>query len=182
MFLAALAAAVAIFAAMGVAVYAAARWLFLRAAERMSRDLDRALSRVGTGGLTRLQAFAAARGIPAAELDRQYRRSIERLTWLTEHLVRLPLVGPVGLDVLMGLIPFAGDAATTGLSLLLVARAVQFGAPPALVSRMLANVLTDFVIGAVPIAGDLADIWFRANSRNAALLRGYLDGTAGRPS
>ena len=43
---------------------------------------------------------------------------------------------------------------------------------------MLANVLFDVVIGAVPVAGDLADIWFRANTRNVAILREYLESEA----
>jgi Domain of unknown function (DUF4112) len=30
----------------------------------------------------------------------------------------------------------------------------------------------------VPVAGDLADIWFRANVRNVAILREYLDSEA----
>ena len=39
---------------------------------------------------------------------------------------------------------------------------------------MLANVLFDVIVGAVPVVGDLADIWFRANIRNVQLLREYL--------
>ena len=40
---------------------------------------------------------------------------------------------------------------------------------------MLGNVLFDLILGSVPVAGDLADMWFRANTRNVALLRAYLD-------
>jgi hypothetical protein len=43
---------------------------------------------------------------------------------------------------------------------------------------MLANVLFDVVLGAVPVAGDLADMWFRANTRNVAILRDYLNSDA----
>ena len=35
---------------------------------------------------------------------------------------------------------------------------------------MLANVALDGVVGAVPVAGDLFDVAFRANRRNVALL------------
>jgi hypothetical protein len=55
-----------------------------------------------------------------------------------------------------------------------VARSLRYGPPAALVSKMLANVLTDTLIGAIPLIGVLGDIWFRANERNAALLREYL--------
>ncbi len=40
-------------------------------------------------------------------------------------------------------------------------------------ARMLANVLLEGAVGAVPFAGDAFDILFRANRRNVALLRGH---------
>ena len=43
---------------------------------------------------------------------------------------------------------------------------------------MLGNVLLDLLIGALPGVGDVADMWFRSNSRNAALLRKYLEADA----
>ena len=46
--------------------------------------------------------------------------------------------------------------------------------PREIIARMLANVLVDMLVGAVPVVGDLADIWFRANQRNVTLLREYL--------
>ena len=48
--------------------------------------------------------------------------------------------------------------------------------------RMLANVLFDVIVGAVPVAGDLADMWFRANMRNVAILREYLELRGARTS
>ena len=36
---------------------------------------------------------------------------------------------------------------------------------------MLANVLLEGTVGAVPLAGDAFDVFFRANRRNVALLR-----------
>lgn len=47
--------------------------------------------------------------------------------------------------------------------------------PPASVKlRMLCNVAFDFLIGLVPVIGDILDISFKANSRNAKLLESYL--------
>jgi hypothetical protein len=34
------------------------------------------------------------------------------------------------------------------------------------------------LIGALPVVGDVADMWFRSNSRNVALLREYLEADA----
>ena len=39
---------------------------------------------------------------------------------------------------------------------------------------MLSNVLVDVILGGIPLVGPLADIWFRANERNAALMRQFL--------
>jgi hypothetical protein len=37
--------------------------------------------------------------------------------------------------------------------------------------RMVGNVMLEGVVGAVPLAGDAFDVFFRANRRNVALLR-----------
>lgn len=39
---------------------------------------------------------------------------------------------------------------------------------------MLTNIIIDFAIGLVPLLGDLADVFYRANTRNAWLLDAYL--------
>jgi hypothetical protein len=41
-------------------------------------------------------------------------------------------------------------------------------------------VALDGVVGAVPLAGDVFDVAFRANRRNVALLRAHLDKVEGR--
>jgi hypothetical protein len=85
-----------------------------------------------------------------------------------------------GLDALIGLVPGIGDAITTLISLYIVSEARALGAPPFLVARMIANVALDGLVGAVPIAGDAFDVAFRANRRNMALLRAYLEQVEGR--
>jgi hypothetical protein len=80
-----------------------------------------------------------------------------------------------GLDALIGLIPGVGDAITTALSLYIVREARALGAPRLLVARMIANVVVDGVVGAVPFVGDAFDVAWRANRRNMALLLDHLD-------
>ena len=41
--------------------------------------------------------------------------------------------------------------------------------------KMLRNILVDWVIGLVPIAGDIADVAFKANIRNVKLLVEHID-------
>ena len=57
------------------------------------------------------------------------------------------------------------------LSLYLLYEASRLGMPRLLLARMLANVVLEGAIGAVPVAGDAFDVLFRANRRNIALLR-----------
>jgi hypothetical protein len=80
-----------------------------------------------------------------------------------------------GFDALVGLVPGIGDALTTAVSLYIVHEARQLGAPWHVVSRMLANVALDGVVGAVPILGDAFDVMWRANRRNVALLREHFE-------
>lgn len=105
---------------------------------------------------------------------RELLASVERTARLMDSAVRVPVLGPAGLDALLGLVPVAGDLVSAAIAASLILRAVRYGVPPELVARMVANVLIDLAMGAVPIAGDLADVWFRANTRNVALLRDFL--------
>jgi uncharacterized protein DUF4112 len=80
-----------------------------------------------------------------------------------------------GLDGIIGLLPVAGDVIAGLVSTYLVWEARQLGAPRWLIGRMLANVFLDTAIGSVPVVGDAFDVLFRANMKNMALLRRYLE-------
>jgi hypothetical protein len=76
----------------------------------------------------------------------------------------------VGLEGLLGLVPVVGDTAGAllGLYPLWVARRHKLG--KAVQAKMAANLLVEWTAGLVPYAGDLFDIAFKANLRNARLL------------
>lgn len=57
----------------------------------------------------------------------------------------------------------------------LILQARRFGAPNDALLRMIGNVGVDFVLGSIPVVGWFADIVYRANLRNMALLRAHLD-------
>ncbi len=69
----------------------------------------------------------------------------------------------------------AGDMIAGLVSTYLIWEATQLGAPGWLIARMLANTLIDTFVGAVPVVGDAFDVLFRANIKNMALLRWYLE-------
>lgn len=189
---------VALVAGIGVAGYFILQRVFLRTADRMAHHIAATLTeiadsaigtrvsataaRVATGHLTNLAAYAAAQGISEEAARAQFTRSIERLARTMDSAIRLPIVGGVGLDALLGLVPVAGDLTSAGISISLIARSVRYGVPREIITKMLANVLVDLVLGAVPLVGDLADMWFKANERNVALLKEYLGDEARPPA
>lgn len=103
-------------------------------------------------------------------------RRLESIATMMDTAFVVPGTGiRFGFDGLIGLVPGIGDAVTTALSLYLVHEAWQLGAPKHLIGRMLANVALDGVIGAVPVAGDVFDVMWRANKRNMRMLREWID-------
>ncbi|WP_282063845.1 DUF4112 domain-containing protein [Roseobacter litoralis] len=105
-----------------------------------------------------------------SEFDR-----LDRLSSLLDSRFRLPGT-PIrfGWDSLLGLIPVAGDLATLGPSVYIIYKGYRLGARKRTILRMTANTGLDFVVGAVPILGDVFDLTFKANNRNFALLRNEL--------
>jgi hypothetical protein len=160
--------------AVSVVGYLVMRWVFIRTAERMAREVDRRVGAAAARTFTHLANYAAATGIPLDEANRFFGAHVDRVARLMDSAITLPIIGKVGLDAVLGLVPVVGDLAGTAVSLTLIARALRYGPPSELVSKMLANVAVDLVLGSIPFIGFLADIWFKSNDRNAALMREYL--------
>ena len=97
--------------------------------------------------------------------------SLERLSWIMDDLVRIPgLNWRFGLDALVGLIPGFGDTATSLVSFYILASAVRYQVPKITLMRMGLNLGIDYLVGSVPVVGDLFDAWWKSNQRNIALL------------
>ncbi|MEK6282712.1 MAG: DUF4112 domain-containing protein [Acidobacteriota bacterium] len=97
--------------------------------------------------------------------------SLERLSWLMDDFIRLPVIGwRVGLDALVGLIPGFGDTATSLVSFYVLASAVRYGVPKVTLLRMGMNLGIDYAVGSLPFVGDLFDAWWKSNQRNVELL------------
>ncbi|WP_375458093.1 DUF4112 domain-containing protein [uncultured Enterovirga sp.] len=80
-----------------------------------------------------------------------------------------------GVDGLIGLVPGVGDLISAALSTYLIWEARRLGLPVWKIGRMVANVVFDTAIGAVPILGDAADVLFKANRRNMRIIREHLE-------
>lgn len=110
----------------------------------------------------------------AERVDRFKR--FERLTHFLDDSLRVPGTNmKIGWDTLIGIVPGLGDMITTALSGYLIYEARQLGASRWVLTRMVGNVIVDFLIGAIPVAGDVFDAFFKSNRRNSRLLKKHLD-------
>ena len=105
------------------------------------------------------------------------RAAIDRLDMLATLLDTAVLIPGTnirfGLEALLRIWPGIGDAVASALSFYLLYSASKLGVPRRLIARMLLNVVIEGAVGAIPIAGDAFDVFFRANRRNVALLRAH---------
>ena len=86
-----------------------------------------------------------------------------------------------GADAALNLLPGIGLLAAKGVSAYLIWEARRLGVATGTLLRMVGNVGPDALIGAVPVAGLVGGVFWRANLRNVALLLEHLDrGRAGR--
>lgn len=107
----------------------------------------------------------------AADLARRLRR-LERVAELMESRWTLPIVKkPVGLDGLIGLLPAGGDLVCALIALGVLVEGARMGASRGTVARGCLNIGIDFVIGILPLIGDYADVLYRVNTRNVAMIR-----------
>jgi len=80
----------------------------------------------------------------------------------------------IGWGSVIGIFPGIGDVIDTLLAIMVIRTAAEVGLPKSVMLHMLFNVAFDFVIGLVPFIGDLADMAYKANTRNALILENYL--------
>lgn len=79
-----------------------------------------------------------------------------------------------GWDFILGLLPFYGNVATTLISLFTVAYAAFHGVSMVVLIRMLLNISVDMFITAIPVLGNLGDIFWQANTKNYRIIDNYL--------
>jgi len=105
------------------------------------------------------------------------RTAVEKLRWLRwwADLLdsRFQIPGTrirFGIDPLLSLIPGLGELSSPVFAAVLLIQGLHQRVPHVVLLRMVFNALLDACIGAIPIAGTVGDIFWRANTRNLALL------------
>src|SRR4051794_19151389 len=102
-----------------------------------------------------------ARRGSGTQLDPDVER-VRKLAKVMDHYMVDPLLGLV--------LPGAGDIIGSLLGLYTVALAIRRKMSPVIIARMLLNLAIDAAVGIVPLIGDMADVAWKANDKNVALL------------
>ncbi len=112
--------------------------------------------------------------IPSKPQPPQNADRIRALAWLLDNSITIPGTKyRIGLDPLIGLIPGIGDWIGAILSGYIVLEAAARGAPKSMLLKMAGNIGLEAVLGMLPFLGDLFDMAWKANHRNAQLLTAY---------
>jgi hypothetical protein len=93
-----------------------------------------------------------------------------------ERLVVIPGINrPVGLDVVLDIVPIVGPIAAAALGAYIVWEAKNLGMSKWQISRMAGNVGVDWLLGLIPWVGAIPDFLFRSNTRNLKIIKRHLD-------
>ena len=102
--------------------------------------------------------------------------NLDLLSHVLDDFIRIPGTSiRFGLDGIVGFIPGIGDLIGGIASCIIIIAAWVRGVSYVTVTRMVANVAIEVVVGSIPVLGDMFDIAWRANRRNYALLVGSVD-------
>ena len=104
------------------------------------------------------------------------RRRVEIMEGVLERMFVIPGINkPVGLDVLLDLLPVVGPTVGAVLGSWLAWEARNLGMSKWQMARMFGNVGVDFLLGAIPWVGAIPDFFFRSNTRNLKIIKRHLD-------
>jgi hypothetical protein len=105
------------------------------------------------------------------EKDRDTAVRIARVARMLDAQFTVPGTGiRLGIDGLIGIIPGIGDALGLILSGYIYSEALRAGVRKRTLAAMGINTLLDTAIGAIPVLGDIFDIAYKSNMRNARLI------------
>lgn len=111
-------------------------------------------------------------GLSRTERFRAFEQRYASVSRLLDDLVPIPGTKQrIGLDPLIGLIPWFGDLVSAAVGFWLIAEAARFRIPSVVLARMVLNTTVDLLAGAIPFLGDLFDVVSRSNRRNLELFR-----------
>ena len=104
------------------------------------------------------------------------RQRIEAMEKVLERMFVIPGINkPVGLDVILDLVPGLGTVSAAVLGSYIAWEARNLGLSKWQVARMGGNIGIDMLLGAIPWIGAIPDFFFRSNTRNLRIIKRHLD-------
>ncbi|CAO1618054.1 unnamed protein product [Sympodiomycopsis kandeliae] len=105
------------------------------------------------------------------------------IAWYADSLpLPIPLPFHIGLDAIVGFIPYIGDIIGSLMGLYIIYIAALFGIPIRVLGIMLGLVIADTLVGLIPILGDAIDVAFKSNIYILHLFEHHLTQTRGKCS
>ena len=103
------------------------------------------------------------------------------IAFALDELIRIPGTNfRIGLDPILGLIPYGGEAVSSIIGCFLLADAGKKGIPFRTLLKMSGNVIINATVSTFPILGDLFSAWFKSNSRNYQMLQHWMNSEEGQ--
>ena len=105
------------------------------------------------------------------ELNEEKLLRLKRLSHNLDEAFTIPgTERKIGIDPIIGLIPGVGDLIGGALSIYIMHAGIRMGMPRSVIIRMFGNIALEFIIGCIPIIGDLFDAMWKSNQRNVKLI------------
>ena len=113
---------------------------------------------------------------PETPAQRETRERLRFIAWLLDSSIPIPGTRfTIGVEALVGPVPFLGDLIGVLASSYILAEANRMGVKRAVLARMAFNVAVEGVAGIVPLLGDAFDAAWKANVRNVRLLEAWAE-------
>ena len=104
------------------------------------------------------------------------RQRIESMEKVLERMFVIPGINkPVGLDVILDLIPGIGTISAAALGSYIAWEARNLGMSKWQIARMGGNIGFDMLLGLIPWVGAIPDLFFQSNTRNLRIIKRHLD-------
>jgi hypothetical protein len=116
------------------------------------------------------------RELPLGTDPHSVRQRVEAMEKLLERMFVIPGINkPVGLDVMLDLVPWLGSISAAALGGYIAWEARNLGMSKWQVTRMAGNIGFDLLLGAIPWVGAIPDLFFQSNTRNLRIIKRHLD-------
>ena len=104
------------------------------------------------------------------------RQRIEAMEKVLERMFVIPGINkPVGLDVILDLVPGIGTISAAALGSYIAWEARNLGMSKWQIARMGGNIGFDMLLGLIPWVGAIPDLFFQSNTRNLRIIKRHLD-------